>query len=141
MSFVSLAGMLVLIMFFFIARYVSEKSIKYLDKDSKALLVDAFSKVRIYQSLPIFVVLILYIMAMTMMPRYGNVWVSLFAVFYVVFHQAVTVWIRRRLISLKMPVEYIEHFSISRILIMAGFICMILAMYLDRTRLLSIKHG
>lgn len=140
MSFISLAGMLVLIVFFFIARYVSEKSIKYLDKESKALLVDAFSNVRIFQSLPILVVLVLYILAMTMKPQYGNVWVSLFAVFYVVFHQAVTVWIRRKLVSLKMPAEYIRHFSISRMLVMAGFICMILAMYLDKVASLSVKR-
>ena len=85
-----IAGLVLLLVGLFAGRYMAERSMKLLSPDEKLKLLDSFSRLRVFGSLPILVVGFLFI-GMGYLPQsmmwlaYFAAW-ALIALFFVVIH-------------------------------------------------------
>ncbi len=125
MSWSVIAGMLVVLGSVVVARIIQERAFRKLEPEQKVRVMDAFSGLRMYSMLPLFVLLGVFLVTL----RYArHLLVELQAAFFVLLlvHMVVMhVLIRRRLAAAKLPPVYARRLLLSRHVAQIGLLLFI----------------
>jgi hypothetical protein len=117
-----IAGLVLLLVGLFAGRYMAERSMKLLSPDEKLKLLDSFSRLRVFGSLPILIIGFLfmgmgYLPQSLMWPAYFTGW-ALIAVFFVVIH----LYVFRKLREFGINAEFLSAHSKARWVQYGGWI-------------------
>ena len=117
-----IAGMVLFMVGLFSSRYMAEHSTKLLSPDEKLKLMDSFPRLRVFASLPIMIIGILfigigYLPQSLMWPAYFTGW-ALIAVYFVILH----LYVSRKLSVLVINAEYLSAYSKARWVQYGGWI-------------------
>jgi hypothetical protein len=117
--FFFLAGMVV-------SRMVSEKGVRILNAEEKARFLDAFSRYRMFSSLPVLFVGVLMMVFIYLSPDYSMLFLLGFVLSCVVYLIVLNVMMYVKLKKLNPPAEYRKYHLASRIIQYSGFVAFFL---------------
>ncbi len=122
MSDFSIVGIAVLFISIIFSRIISEKAFIQLSPEQKISIVDSFSKMRIYNLIPIAIILLAFFLLEKFLSLNNSVvdfsFLAALSVFLIIF-QLLSV---RKLKKLDLPEKYINKYFFSRLIVMSGFI-------------------
>lgn len=108
----SFVGLIVAII---ISRIISEKALKALSNDEKGILLDSFSKYRLYNTVLILGLVLVYFAATNYFPQSYSTLTLVFVVLFFITSFTITVLSYKKLKSINMPEGYRKSFLVSTI--------------------------
>jgi hypothetical protein len=106
------------IIFFFVCamvnRLISERALKYLSDDQKALIVDVFSRMRACYLIPIVSIIVVFFGANFLMPGHSLVFLVIFLILLACYAVAMHIIVMRKLRKYNLPNQYIRSILLSR---------------------------
>ena len=125
-------GLMLLLLGLFGSRLLSERATKLLSSDEKLVLLDSFSRIRVFGTLPL-IIMIFALFGMTYLPR---VWLwpayfgacALLALYFAIMH----IIISRRLTKLGISASYRTAYNRARLVSYSGFLAFFVLNTIDR---------
>lgn len=118
-------GFVILLCCVTLSRVISEKGLRKLSAEQKVRLLDSFSKMRMYYTIPLIVLLGVFFFLEYQFKELSFYWFWGFMVLIIAFQLAMTYVIVKKLKSINMPLEYIRKAIFARWIIFAGLIVLI----------------
>jgi uncharacterized membrane protein (DUF485 family) len=117
-----IAGLVLLLAGLFVGRYLAERSMKLLSPDEKLKLLDSFSRLRVFGSLPMLIVFfsffgIGYLPQSLMWPAYFAAW-ALVAAYFIVIH----IYVFRKMREFGINAEFLSAHNKARWVQYGGWI-------------------
>ena len=97
---------------FIILRIVNEKALSKLSSDQKVLLLDGFSKMRIYNLIPLVVIIALYFYLLKNSSFNGHLIKAFYYLSLIAYLGVLIILVQKKLRSLNLPNSYIKTYSI-----------------------------
>lgn len=113
----SFIGLIVAII---VSRILSERAIKKLSNDEKGRLLDSFSSYRLYNTIVILGLFVVYFVATNYFPQSYSILTLIFIVLFFTVSITITVLSYKKLKSINMPDSYINNFLVSMVIQYAG---------------------
>ncbi len=108
------------------SRILSERAIKKLSNDEKGRLLDSFSGYRLYNTIVILGLFVVYFVATNYYPQNYSVLTLILIVLFFTVSITITVLSYSKLKSIDMPVSYINNFLLSMAIQYAGIVIVFL---------------
>ena len=118
-------GFIILLCYVALSRVISEKGLRRLQAEQKVKLLDSFSKMRMYYTIPPIVLLGFFFFLIYRFKELSFYWFWGFIVLIIAFQLVMTYIIVKKLKSIDMPLEYIRKAIFARWIIFAGLIILI----------------
>ena len=118
-------GFIILFCCVALSRVVSEKGLRKLSAEQKVRLLDSFSKMRMYYTIPLIVLLGIFFFLEYQFKELSFYWFWGFIVIIIAFQLTTTYVIVKKLKSINMSLEYIRKAIFARWIIFAGLIVLI----------------
>ena len=122
MEDLSTIGIIILFSAFIISRIISEKALRQLSPDQKVLILDSFSKMRMYNLIPLVLIIVAYFFIKEVTSFHSYVPYIFFLAILFLFVIAIQVVSFKKLKSLKLPDVYLKKYLTSQIIVIVVFL-------------------
>lgn len=126
MSYLMIIGIFFFLAGMTVSRMVGEKGMKALSVEEKSRFLDAFSRIRMFSSLPVFAMGMFMIVLVFLFPDYSISSFLGFILLSVVYLVILNILIYRKLKKLDPPAEYRKYHLASRVIQYSGFLAFFL---------------
>jgi len=109
-----------------VSRMISEKGLKALTDSEKASYLNAFSKFRMFSSLPVLAAGVIMILFIFFFPDYSVFSLLMFALLCIIYLVVLNIMMFIKLKTLNPPAEYRRYHILSRVIQYSGFLAFLL---------------
>jgi hypothetical protein len=125
MNELSKISIIILFAAIILSKIISEKALKQLSPEQKISILDSFSKMRMYNLIPLVLILGFFFFAEKIFHFNGFIPYILFLVAILSFMMVIQVVSLKKLKTLQLPDKYMKKYFSSQLIILLGFIAWI----------------
>lgn len=106
----SIIGLITFIAAYLAARLIAERALKLLTENEKGILLEGFSKKRIYSLIGVVALVLIHLVLQSLLPNSYFAGLPFFVAVLVLYLLASSIYAYKKLKSLEMPENYISQF-------------------------------